>query len=48
MYDDLIWQMQTTNIDPFRNKIFECYDFTPQKVSNYQFKLPELDEIWEK
>lgn len=38
MYDDLVWQMETTNIDPFKNKIFECYDFTPQKIPNYQFK----------
>lgn len=35
MYEDLIWQIETANIDVFDNQVYECYDFTPKKNANF-------------
>jgi hypothetical protein len=35
VYEDLIWQIEKAKIDVFENQIYECYDFTPKKISNF-------------
>jgi hypothetical protein len=50
VYEDLIWQIQKAKIDVFENQIYECYDFTPKKISNFsnaEISSESADDEWE-